>query len=227
MVVENVGKLNLPLSEEQAQDLIKICTHSTYGRKIIQNNELNINENVERVLDTEFRDSYELDPFQFEIRHPEWQKEMNKLANKAANEMASFDSKVYTKLSKLILYKKGSHFSRHIDRKKDEHMFGTLVVQLPSQYTGGEFIFHYYAEGFNRENVHDFGQSTGKSSSVMHYSSHFYDVEHEIKLITSGYRLVLVYLLCCKKKYDFYRDPMHWWRQRPYNHLDPDNELLD
>lgn len=65
MVVENVGKLNLPLSEEQAQDLIKICTHSTYGRKIIQNNELNINENVERVLDTEFRDSYELDPFQF------------------------------------------------------------------------------------------------------------------------------------------------------------------
>lgn len=106
-------------------------------------------------------------------------------------------------------------------------MFGTLVVQLPSQYTGGEFVFHYYAEGFNRENVHDFGQSTGKSSSVMHYSSHFFNVEHEIKPITSGYRLVLVYLLCCKKKYDFYRDPMYWWRRRPYNPLDPDNELLD
>ncbi len=31
----------------------------------------------------------------------------------------------------------------------------------------------------------------------MHFTAHFADVEHEIKPVESGYRLVLIYLLCC------------------------------
>lgn len=69
------------------------------------------------------------------------------------------DSKIYAKLHKMLLYKKNGHFIKHQDNtSKDEQMFGTLIVQLPSEYTGGEFITYYE----NQSEIHDFGQSTGK-----------------------------------------------------------------
>jgi hypothetical protein len=59
----------------------------------------------------------------------------------------------------MLLYKKNGHFIKHQDNtSKDEHMFGTLIVQLPSEYTGGEFITYYESQS----EIHDFGQSTGK-----------------------------------------------------------------
>ena len=59
----------------------------------------------------------------------------------------------------MLLYKKNGHFIKHQDNtSKDEHMFGTLIVQLPSEYTGGEFITYHESQS----EIHDFGQSTGK-----------------------------------------------------------------
>ena len=71
-------------------------------------------------------------------------------------------------------------------------MFATLVIQLPSVYTGGEFIV------YNGSHVkkYDFGQSTGKAPIAMHFTAHYADLEHEIKPIKSGYRVALVYSLC-------------------------------
>ena len=36
----------------------------------------------------------------------------------------------------------------------------------------------------------------------MHYTAHYADLEHEIKPVTSGYRLALVYSLCSGQKID-------------------------
>ena len=56
-----------------------------------------------------------------------------------------------------ILYKPGNHFARHRDSEKENNTFGTLIIQLPSKYTGGEFIA-YSHDG--EQKSYDFGRST-------------------------------------------------------------------
>ena len=148
--VKNVGQLLLPLSETQAQELIKVCTQASYGL------------NGARITDINVRESYELDPSNFEIEHPDWQIRVDQLAKRAVNELTknkTANLNITTKLHKMLLYQKNGHFTRHQDDpSKDKNMFGTLIIQLPSDYTGGEFVAYYR----NEKKVFDFGQLLGK-----------------------------------------------------------------
>jgi len=151
--VSNVGLLKLPLlklSETQAQDLINVCTQTTLGL------------NSSRITDENIHDSFELKPSHFEIKLQSWQTNINLLAQRAVNYMTGDKTEEYeinAKLYKMLLYTKNGHFKRHQEKtSKNKHMFGTLVVQLPSEYTGGEFITYYK----NVLTNHDFGQSSGK-----------------------------------------------------------------
>lgn len=49
----------------------------------------------------------------------------------------SMDVTVEANLYKLLPYETGGHFEAHQDTEKEEGMFGTLVVQVPSTFTGG------------------------------------------------------------------------------------------
>ncbi|EKM48029.1 uncharacterized protein PHACADRAFT_214984 [Phanerochaete carnosa HHB-10118-sp] len=78
-------------------------------------------------------------------------------------------SKPRCELYKLLLYETGSHFLSHVGIEKVNGMFATIVVVLPSPFTGGAA---HLSHG---------GMST------------YTDVTHEIKPITSGFRLALSY----------------------------------
>ena len=159
--VNNIGQLQLPLSETQAQALMNVCTQASYGL------------NQARITDTNIRDSFELDPSNFEIKHPDWQKKVNELAKSAVSELTrgeSVDLEITAKLHKMYLYKTNGHFARHQDNvSKDSHMFGTLVVQLPSDYTGGDFI----AYCGNELGRYDFGRSTGLNLILFNFLNIF------------------------------------------------------
>lgn len=71
-------------------------------------------------------------------------------------------------------------------------MFATLVVMLPSEFQGGELVVRHKG----KEIVFDFAES---SAFEFHYLVFYADCEHEIKPVTRGYRLCLVYNLCCKR----------------------------
>jgi len=68
-------------------------------------------------------------------------------------------------------------------------MFGTLVIQLPSDYEGGQLsVFHQ-----GKKTEYNFG---GTDACCKFYFAAFYaDCQHEIKPITNGYRLCLIYNL--------------------------------
>ncbi len=68
-------------------------------------------------------------------------------------------------------------------------MFGTLVIQLPSNYTGGELAVYHQS----KSKKFDFGGSMGCSN--FHYVAFYADCQHEIKPVTKGYRLCLIYNL--------------------------------
>ena len=68
-------------------------------------------------------------------------------------------------------------------------MFGTLVIQLPSNYSGGQLIVYHQSKSME----FDFGGPIGCTD--IHYAAFYADCQHEIKPVTEGYRLCLVYNL--------------------------------
>ena len=67
-------------------------------------------------------------------------------------------------------------------------MFATLVVVLPSEFTGGEIHLSHGGENIVFDNAED---SAFETTILAWYT----DVTHEVKEITSGYRLALSYHL--------------------------------
>ena len=68
-------------------------------------------------------------------------------------------------------------------------MFNTVIVQLPSEYEGGQLR----VKCAQREHVFDY--SGIKECTGFHYAALYADCQHELCTVTRGYRLCLVYNL--------------------------------
>ena len=178
--VTNFGLVPLPLTENQSESLIKVCQQAPFGL------------NEQTLVDKRVRDSFELDASEFEIRNPKWSTQLELLVDSIGQQLGCVGKNVEAKLYKLLLYKTGGHFLKHKDTEREKNMFGTLIVQLPSVYTGGELVVY----NGRQQIIYDFGQKSGDSAYFMHYAAHYADLEHEILTVTSGCRLVLTYNLC-------------------------------
>ena len=89
----------------------------------------------------------------------------------------------------------------HRDTEKVDGMFGTLVIQLPSDYSGGELMVKHRGE----EKVFSFSGLQG--STNFHFAAFYADCQHEIKKVTAGNRLCLVYNLLYKGSKSFLVPP--------------------
>ena len=180
MFAEDFGNVPLPLRKEIADKLIKICKQALYGH------------NMETKVDTTVRDSFQLEPSCIKIKNPEFNKGLDKLLKIVAKGLG-LNCDIEAKLYKLLVFKPGGHFKKHKDTEKEKNMFGTLIIQLPSDHEGGELVIY---NKDSTKSIHDFGNKTCKSPYSVHFAAHFADFEHEILKIKSGYRLTLVYSLC-------------------------------
>lgn len=77
----------------------------------------------------------------------------------------------------------------HRDTEKSEGMFGTLIIQLPSNYSGGQLAVYHQSKSME----FDFGGPAGYNN--FHYAAFYADCQHEIKPVTEGHRLCLIYNL--------------------------------
>ncbi len=67
-----IGVISTPLNSILAESLIKICTQAPYG------------QNQETLIDTEVRDSYQIEPNFVKIKNSAWNKGLNKLLERIA-----------------------------------------------------------------------------------------------------------------------------------------------
>lgn len=177
LVVDGVGTIGLPLSEGQARDLAKRCEQAPFGR------------GSKTVVDTSVRNTFQLNPKYFAVTNPSWGKEIDDLTEQACRGLGvQTHLKVEAQLYKLLLYEEGSFFKPHRDSEKVEGMFGTLVVVLPSRFTGGELVI------MHKGGTESFDQAAS-SSFGSQYAAFYADCKHELKAVTSGHRLCLVYNL--------------------------------
>ena len=103
-----------------------------------------------------------------------------------------------------MVYKQGGHILKHKDTEMDNRKFATLIIQLPSVYTGGELVV--YDQNGDQQKKINFVYWRSKSEYSMHYAAHYADLHHEMLEVKSGYRLALVYSICwvTGKLYDNY-----------------------
>jgi predicted 2-oxoglutarate/Fe(II)-dependent dioxygenase YbiX len=140
------------------------------------------------IVDTSVRNTWQLAPTQFQLTNTEWTSFLKEIVGEIRSGLG-VNKKIEAHLYKLLLYEPGSFFKPHVDTEKEDKMFATLVIQLPSDYTGGELIVKH------KDQTHTFDHS--KTPCSMFYCAFYADCEHELKQVQSGYRLCLVYNLLC------------------------------
>lgn len=121
--IQNHGLVVLPLGKAEAESLIKLSRQAPYGH------------GYETLVDTSVRDTFEIAPDQVSFKNPKWEKSLKLLVDRVATGLGC-TGKVQASLYKLLIYKKGGHFKKHVDTEKEKNMFATLVIQLPSIHEG-------------------------------------------------------------------------------------------
>ena len=91
--------LGLPLSEAQAKHLIELASRAPFGR------------GEQTIVDTSVRCTWQLNPTQFSITNPQWEKKLQLLLPRVKTELGcDAKMKVTCQLYKLLLYEPGGHF---------------------------------------------------------------------------------------------------------------------
>lgn len=178
--VKRLGPVSLPLQKRDAAALKKQSRQAPYGK------------GTKTVVDIDVRRVWEVDAGDVSVNHPKWPEMLRAIVNTVQKSLGLEQQRLRASLYKLLLYETGSFFLPHRDGEKLDGMVATLVVALPSHHEGGALIVRH--EG--QEDVIDFSPM---SATELQYAAFYADCEHEIKPVTSGYRLALVYNLSLVK----------------------------
>lgn len=169
----------LPLTLRDAQTLRSSCRQAPYGK------------GEATLVDESVRKTWELGCDQFSLGNPDWHEFIDTLLRDVVHPLGM--TNIRADPYKLLLYEEGSFFKKHKDSEKAPGMVGTLVICLPAKHEGGDV--HLSHAG--RERVFPTSQSSAFSLTALAW---FSDVTHEIKQVTSGYRLVLTYNIIQTRK---------------------------
>ncbi|KAI8865681.1 hypothetical protein GQ42DRAFT_110934, partial [Ramicandelaber brevisporus] len=98
-------------------------------------------------------------------------------------------------LCKMNVYKEGDMFRPHVDTITDPRLVASLVLCLPSPFTGGELTVSHCDD----KHVVKFGGSgvdaNEDEDEQCNWAAFYTDCVHEILPVTSGYRVTVTYNL--------------------------------
>ncbi|KAI9571699.1 hypothetical protein HD554DRAFT_2016574 [Boletus coccyginus] len=169
----------IELSNAGADDLeglYRACKPAEFGR------------NGENVLDESYRKAGKMDLTSFATLLDPRTLGIYDEVSKAllTQSFATMDMELY----KLNVYGKGDFFKAHKDTPRSQDMFGSLVVVLPTQHQGGQFVLRQEEKEWTIDFADKF--ATAAEPSVF-FVAFFSDIEHEVLPVTSGYRVTLTY----------------------------------
>ncbi|KAJ5112050.1 hypothetical protein N7532_000095 [Penicillium argentinense] len=159
--------------------LVADCEAASFGRR------------GEEVMDPAYRKVGKLDPHRFAtIFHPAEFAIFDEIEKFLAPQLKIWDNDPLARRRiRAELYKLNSHWPlpSHVDTPRSKNQIGSLVVCLPSTEGGDLAVRHN-----GRERLLLWAE---KSTNSVQWAAFYSDCEHEIKSISSGYRLTLTYNL--------------------------------
>ena len=174
--VEGVGDIGLPVDPAVARALIDAAEMAPFGL------------GEETIVDPAVRSAWQIGPERLSFANKEWSAVIDGLVEAVATAFA-IPSPIQHRLYKLLIYETGGHFAAHKDSEKEDGMFATLVVYLPSRNEGGRLTVRHAGK------EHTFEPGGDGAGFGLHYAAFYTDCEHEIAPLTDGYRIALVYNL--------------------------------
>lgn len=150
-------------------------------------------------IDTSVRDALQLQAQDFDVDIP--QDVMDKILSTVRAGL-SIETDIVAERYSLNVYRENGKFLKHKDTPRGSDMLGTLVICVPSFYTGGAMRVsqgmkeHTFFEGACLSNYSWGAQSQDMPlASQLKWCAFFADVDHEIQTVTGGLRITLAYLL--------------------------------
>ena len=155
--------------------LLDACTVASFGYK------------GESVVDKNYRDAFKLDPKDFMTTFQLCDTPILGEIGLINPNCASLQAELY----KLNIYAPGGFFKSHVDTPRSAQMFGSLVVCLPTQFSGGELVVRHQ----KKEIKYDWSSTASDPLDSLCWAAFFSDIEHEVLPVTEGYRATLTYNL--------------------------------
>ena len=179
--VNKVGLLNMPVSNEQVQELISIAKPAEFGWK------------DQTILDEQVRKVWKIPKSYVRISKREWDRSMLKVLDKLKVDLGLPSKSILkSEFHDMLIYEEGCFFKPHQDSEKEDGMVATMIMVLPSEHDGGELIVNHK----NKQHV-----LKQKKSKLPKYNiAAFYaDCYHEVKPVVKGNRIALTFNLLLEK----------------------------
>jgi hypothetical protein len=170
--VEGFGAIKLPVTPGCARKLLGLGRLARFGR------------GEETLTDPDVRDTWEIPKH---LVRAEWNDAILRVILATVKEELGLpnSAELTADLHSLLVYEPNQFFLAHQDSEKDDSMVGTLVVTLPSSYTGGDLMV-----GLGEE-----WKAYRGSKTALSLVAFYADCRHEVLKVKSGYRITLTYNL--------------------------------
>lgn len=179
--VAGVGNVTFPISRAKAAALCRVAKPARHGFK------------DRTVLDTSVRDTWEIAKSKIKIDERRWRAALSSSLERIAERLGlGPGAELRASLHNMLVYAPGQFFTTHQDSEKSDDMIATLVVTLPSDFSGGEIVIQHHEEKVTF-------RGGGKRLGLIAF---YADCHHEVRPVKSGYRIVLTYNLLLAKGHD-------------------------
>ena len=170
--VRGVGRVLLPVSAEQANQLCRVGRPATYGL------------GDKTLLDARVRNTWEIPISRVKLNQRRWAKALVPALDCLRADLGLPPGcRLKAELHSMLVYGAGQFFVPHQDSEKADAMVGSLVVTLPSSFKGGALVVRHAGMSATY-------RSPKKSLSLVAF---YADCRHEVRPVTSGYRVTLTY----------------------------------
>ncbi len=174
--VEGAGSISFPITTQQSRALTAAAEPAPYGR------------GEQTLVDPSVRACRQIDAARVRVAGGAWRGTLEQIVDRAATGLGCPPERTCAHLHKLLIYERGGFFAAHRDTEKEDGMVATLVLSLPVAGAGGELIIRHQ----QRETVVDL---RAEEPSEIAFAAFYADCVHEVRPVTDGHRIVLVYNL--------------------------------
>lgn len=172
--VDGVGPIRLPVTPAQARRLCEVARPARYGLR------------EQTLLDATVRNTWEVPRDRVTVDERRWRETLLPMLDILRAELGlAPDCELSAQPHSMLVYEPGQFFRRHQDSEKADGMIGTLVVTLPSAFTGGELVIEQQGRKVTDEG----------SPEELSFVAFYGDCEHEVLPVTDGFRITLTYNL--------------------------------
>src|SRR5271169_1562798 len=172
--VRGVGRIRFPITPSTARRLCAVAGPARHGFK------------DETRLDPRVRDTWEIAKSRISIEQSRWMNTLVPQLDRIGRGLGLPQGcRFKAHLHNMLIYAPGQFFAPHQDSEKMDDMIGTLVVSLPSRFTGGAMSIEHYGAKMR----------VGGSDKRLTFVAFYADCHHEVHPVKQGYRIVLTYNL--------------------------------